>query len=987
MARSDEFVRRFLKSIEYRRKRIYNILVIAFLGCLTYLFFWEIIAKQGFQYADFALSMYPFRSFIANSYAEGQFPLWNPYVFSGYPFVGDIASAVLYPLNIILALLVKEGALAFKYVERQAIFHIFLAGVFMYYLMRHFALDRCAACISAFVFMFSGFLIGHMGHLGMLNGAVWLPLILLFLDKSFKERKIVWSACSGIFFAFSISAGHPQTPLLILFLIGIYTIYNIFLVYSDQKKFYDCGKIVGLFVVVVVIGFALNSAQIFPIREFYAQAHLNRISYAASTTFSLPPKNIITFFIPFFFGNQRPNSDFAYWGEWNYTELVGYVGILPILLALFAIIFKRNRATWFFSGLAALSLLLAFGGFTFLHTLNWLITPGFNQVRCPSRFVYLFDFSIAFLAGFGAQYLFSKLDFGLKEKLTRYVKILVRFFWSILGFTGLLYFGLIISVSHSKTHGLFAKVLDNLILFDVIVFLSLVLLLWRLREKKDLNIIKAFAMVIILVDLFTFGWRYNSGPDPRPDYQEGGLVKFLKKDQSIFRVANDGVLPPNFSMIHKIQSISGYVGQISDRYSKATGMLDYTGPLPPIEHQMLNLLNVKYIITKKSLSSNRFKQVYAEGNRRIYENRELLPRAFSINKLIALENEHDLHKYIRGHQFNPLEALALEKNELEKLIKIEGLEVKPNVEPKKDGILELILDDRFLSSFPDEKEKKRYVNNGSFEIGSLQGWDVFPAGSEAKFWRARQKTQKLSIDGQYVLFFKSDPETKPGQYYVWQNLGEEGGKKLKPNRQYALTFASADNFTSQSDYAVRIRCIRGDGSHEDIVNLEDGFERGGRFSSQRIEFKTPAVFKRIILYLGVKVGRQSKGSVVKFDDIVIKEIQPKIESEIVFIDYQANTIKMSINMISSGMVVFSDLYYPGWKAYFDGRQKKIYRVNYLFRSLYIPKGRHDLEFIYKPDSFNYGLIITALTLFFIIGILFRERKIRKPPQTDRDLEE
>ncbi len=374
-----------------------NTLVVVGLLLLTALFFWEILAKQGFFWGDFSLSMYPFRSFIAGSYAQGNVPLWNPYVFSGYPFVGDIASAILYPFNIALSLFAHNGALKFKYVEYQGIFHIFLAGLFMYCLMRSFKLDRLPSCISAFVFMFSGFLIAHMGHLGMVNGAVWLPLVFLFLNKALQEKRTIWSIPSGLFLAFSISAGHPQVPLLIIFAIGLYTVYCGVFAYRDQGRFKEALRPVVILVVTLFIGFALNISQILSVSEYFSQALVHRNSYAASVAFSSQPRNLITLLVPFFFGDQSPNVATG-WGSWNYTEMAGYVGILPILLALLGGLFKKNRAALFFSALAVVSILLGFGGYTFLHVINWLLVPGFDQVRCPARFIFLFDFSVAFLS-------------------------------------------------------------------------------------------------------------------------------------------------------------------------------------------------------------------------------------------------------------------------------------------------------------------------------------------------------------------------------------------------------------------------------------------------------------------------------------------------------------------------------------------------------------------------------------------------------------
>jgi len=68
-------------------------------------------------------------------------------------------------------------------------------------------------------------------------------------------------------------------------------------------------------------------------------------------------------------------------------------------------------------------------------------------------------------------------------------------------------------------------------------------------------------------------------------------------------------------------------------------------------------------------------------------------------------------------------------------------------------------------------------------------------------------------------------------------------------------------------------------------------------------------------------------------------------------------------------LVVLDSYYPGWKALIDGNKTKIYRTNYNFRGIYLPKGTHKVEFIYNPDSLKYGAIITGVSVFIIVALL------------------
>jgi len=70
------------------------------------------------------------------------------------------------------------------------------------------------------------------------------------------------------------------------------------------------------------------------------------------------------------------------------------------------------------------------------------------------------------------------------------------------------------------------------------------------------------------------------------------------------------------------------------------------------------------------------------------------------------------------------------------------------------------------------------------------------------------------------------------------------------------------------------------------------------------------------------------------------------------------------------ILFLSDTYYPGWKAYIDGRQTNIYRANYAFRAIVVPGGVHTGKFIYDPDSFKIGYMISFLSVGILAIFLF-----------------
>lgn len=93
------------------------------------------------------------------------------------------------------------------------------------------------------------------------------------------------------------------------------------------------------------------------------------------------------------------------------------------------------------------------------------------------------------------------------------------------------------------------------------------------------------------------------------------------------------------------------------------------------------------------------------------------------------------------------------------------------------------------------------------------------------------------------------------------------------------------------------------------------------------------------------------------------------------VSYTPNKIKISTNSKGNSMLFLSDSYYKGWNAYVDSKKTKIYRANYTFRAVYVPKGNHDIEFVYEPLSFRLGLAGAAFGLFLMVAFNLKRKFI------------
>jgi hypothetical protein len=98
------------------------------------------------------------------------------------------------------------------------------------------------------------------------------------------------------------------------------------------------------------------------------------------------------------------------------------------------------------------------------------------------------------------------------------------------------------------------------------------------------------------------------------------------------------------------------------------------------------------------------------------------------------------------------------------------------------------------------------------------------------------------------------------------------------------------------------------------------------------------------------------------------------------ISYSPHEVVVEAKASLDGFLFLADAYYPGWKAYVDGEEEKIYAADYLFRAVFLPRREHRVEFRYEPLSFRIGLAITSLTLLVLCVLvltrtIIRQRKI------------
>jgi uncharacterized membrane protein YfhO len=116
----------------------------------------------------------------------------------------------------------------------------------------------------------------------------------------------------------------------------------------------------------------------------------------------------------------------------------------------------------------------------------------------------------------------------------------------------------------------------------------------------------------------------------------------------------------------------------------------------------------------------------------------------------------------------------------------------------------------------------------------------------------------------------------------------------------------------------------------------------------------------------------------------LKKEQP-VRGRATIVSYKPNKSILDCEADQNAFLYVSDTYYPGWRAYVDGRETKIYRANLAFRAIEVPKVKHTVVFKYIPLSFYIGLCLTIIGILLCIWLWRKDGKgnNRQPNSNDQ----
>jgi len=600
---------------------------ILFLLCAG--FYWKLTLTSQYTFLDspdLANLDLPRLQFQASAWRHLQLPLWDPNHWAGQPFIGQVTGAA-YPANWLLgAFPFREGKLNVTLIHWYFVFIHFQAALFCYFLCRDWKRSHGASILGGLVFSLGG-LLGNTDWPQILNGAVWIPLIVLFLFRALRGQRALFSAAmSGALLGVTWLSGHHEVP--IYASTAVAGIWLAVIVHNPSR-----GSMVKLALAAALAAGLVSAVQILPAVEYAPLAKRwvgidsgpiggnEVVPYAVHQHYSWTASGMIGIVTP------RPA-----------VHINPFIGIVAFSLALLGVYHGWRRAPQIrlLLGVAVAGLLFAMASNNFLHGVLYAALPVFGKGRVPARALVLFSFAIAPLAAYG-------LD-ALHRRSSPW---LMRTIMTLTATSGLLYAAAVV-----------AKPADTAMMTALTALLGASLFAaHRSRAITARSAVCALTLLVLVEIGNVSGAELVSRSAPSRAghldrlFQHNDLASFLRAQAQPIRVeVADADIPYNFGDWHGIETLGGFAA------TATSNLLELERHKPRVQ----DLLGINYYVGRTPPRTDLQLLTDTASGMNVYRNPSALPRAWIVHGATQLASYHEIRMRLDAPDFQPRsEALFL----------------------------------------------------------------------------------------------------------------------------------------------------------------------------------------------------------------------------------------------------------------------------------------------------------------------------------------
>ena len=717
---------------------------------------------------------------------EGEEPYWTNSAFGGMP---TYQLGAQYPYHY-----VKDLDRIIRFLPRPADY-LFLYFLGFYILLCCLKIDYKLAILGALAFGFSTYfiIILGVGHNAKAHALGYLPILLGGIVLVFRKQYIWGFLLTAVAMALEVAANHYQMTYYFMLLVLVMGL--VFLIDAIRKKtLAHYFKSVGLLIVAVTLGVAVNATSLLATKEYAdwstrgtseltikpdgtPKEAVKGLSREYITQYSYGIVESLNLFVPRLYGgatveNLGKNSktyDFLteqglsrsraleftsalplYWGEQPGTSGPAYLGAVVVFLMVLGLILVKGKHKWWLLAASILALLLSWGkNFPVLTDFMIDFFPLYNKFRAVSSIQVLIELCVPILMILGLAKYVSETDprekrraliissisvFGLGILL-----LIVQGLFSFVGPSDGTYerfFGeeIVAMIRRDREAVYFNDTVRSLIFVAVAALILWLQLKGQLRTTISIIILG----ILITLDLVVVNKRYVNEEQfvsqrvVKQPFQETAVDRQILADSTHFRVYDPGeaLLGARTSYFH--QSIGGY------HAAKPAGMEDlFDFHIYQNNAQVLDMLNVRYVIQQDD-----------QGQRKLAFNPRACGPAWFVSKLVPVNNSDD--------EIMGLSALDVQN---EALINTDKFPGRTKMEFERDSMATISLTDYKPNHLTYESTSSNEALAVFSEMYYDKGWNAYIDGRPEEHFRVNYVLRALELPaGRHQLEFKFEPE-------------------------------------------------------------------------------------------------------------------------------------------------------------------------------------------------------------------------------------
>lgn len=597
---------------------------------------------------DMLEEAYPLRNFAVDEVRAGRpFPAWNPFAYSGIPFLETLPYPVFYPTSLLYFVIPLGRAIGWAFV-----LHFLAAGVFMLAFVRRLGLSRWAAAVSGLAFMFNGYLVSHLyaGQDGRMFAMTLIPLVFLFLRAGLDSGRVGPYLLMGGAVALQIFTPHVQV--MYFSSLAAVAYFAVEAVAIGRREGLRRALLHGgLFALGFLLAALVAAVQLWPTAAFLKWAVRGAESgYAYASSWAMPPGEVSALLVPDLFGSLS-----TYWGSNPFKLHTEYVGAVPLVLAVAAILWGERRRTLFWALLALAAVLFAMGAATPVHRLAYAVVPMIDRFRAPSMMMAVAAFALATLAGLGLDSVLARRGAaGAASRDWRRVAFLATaglllVAWGLSAAAPEALAGLFGGSSASEVDATRAaaraaalRALPASLGVSVLAWLAAVaVLVWgvaggRLRAAAASTVLAT----LLVADLWRVDARYLKVVDVGQAFAADPADRFLMAQEGPFRVLPlTGAMGPNEPVLHRLEAVWGLQKFRLAWYDELLGGATGRNLGRPA---LWRVLNLRYLVSEQPLAPEEgFERVF-EGPPQVYRWGGEAPRAWVAADARIVDDEEAL---------------------------------------------------------------------------------------------------------------------------------------------------------------------------------------------------------------------------------------------------------------------------------------------------------------------------------------------------------